>query len=251
MLIRIRTHLQIHLLQASLRHSLDEIDRMHREHEAFLRHELNNRITPILGYIDMLSRTDDGNLSEKQRRWVGTLQTSAQDISDLIGALKQLQDFEAGRFDLTKISVDLDLLIHRVIEDLEAVYEANIRLENALTHKAVQIDSNLMIGVFHNLIKNAIEHVSNLPDEAEREVRIKLLNDDNQAVIRIHNRGEPIPEDKLSSFFEKFNTGKKEKGGTGLGTTYAYLVTAAHGGKIDVTSTREEGTTLTIQLPLD
>ncbi|MCZ6634888.1 MAG: HAMP domain-containing sensor histidine kinase, partial [bacterium] len=251
-LIRNRTHLQIHILQASMKRSLDEIDRMHREHEAFLRHELNNRITPILGYTEMLSATDDGSLGEKRLRWITTVHNSAQEISNLVDALKQLQDFEAGRSDLTKSPVDLDSLILRVIDDLKAAHQqADIRLEDALIHKEIQVDGNLMIGVFHNLIKNAIEHVADLPDEAEREVRVVLSNHANQAVIRIHNRGEPIPEEKLDSFFEKFNTSKKEKGGTGLGTTYAYLVTTAHGGKIEVASTPEEGTTLTVQLPLD
>jgi len=48
-------------------------------------------------------------------------------------------------------------------------------------------------------------------------------------------------------FFEKFNTDRsKKKEGTGLGTTYAYLITKAHGGDIFVDSTGEEGTTVTL-----
>lgn len=252
-LIRIRTHLQIHLLQASLKHSLNEIDRMHREQEAFLRHELNNRITPIIGYAEMLFNTDDGSFGEQRLKWIRTVYDSAQDISDLVDDLKQLHDFEADRFDLHRTPADLLSLVHRVADDLKTVYgdQANIRIQNELKNSTVHMDPNLIIGVFQNLIKNAIEHVSDLPDEAEREVKVHLGNEGAQAVVRIHNGGEPVPPDKLASFFEKFNTGKKERGGTGLGTTYAYLVTTAHGGLIDVTSSPEGGTTLTVQLPLE
>jgi len=48
-------------------------------------------------------------------------------------------------------------------------------------------------------------------------------------------------------FFEKFNSDRlKKKDGTGLGTSYAYLVTKAHGGDIFVKSNEEEGTTVTL-----
>ncbi|MHB9031160.1 MAG: sensor histidine kinase, partial [Candidatus Latescibacterota bacterium] len=71
----------------------------------------------------------------------------------------------------------------------------------------------------------------------------------NRYVILINNKGAPIPPERLASFFEKFNVGPEKKGGTGLGTSYASLVTKAHGGDITASSNAEEGTTVTIALP--
>ena len=88
-----------------------------------------------------------------------------------------------------------------------------------------------------------------LENESERIIRIDSCNENNQLIIRINNRGKPVPPERLSTFFEKFNTDKTtKKNGTGLGTSYAYLVTKAHGGEISVTSNETEGTTLTVKL---
>ena len=73
---------------------------------------------------------------------------------------------------------------------------------------------------------------------------------DGSAVIVVRNGGEPIPEHRLVTFFDKFNTTKADSGGTGLGTSYAKLVLKAHGGGIWVSSSAEEGTKVTISLPV-
>ena len=123
-------------------------------------------------------------------------------------------------------------------------------VHNNMTDGTIKADANLLRGVFENLIKNGIEHVRDLEDEAERCVTVRMDLEDGCAVVRINNRGEPVPPERVTTFFEKFNTDRtKKEGGTGLGTTYAYLVTRDHGGEIAVTSDETEGTTLTVMLP--
>jgi len=79
-----------------------------------------------------------------------------------------------------------------------------------------------------------------------------VTNEDDKLIIHINNRGEPVPKEKLELFFEKFNTDRKKKNsGTGLGTTYAYLVTKAHGGDISVESDAVNGTTVTVKFDVE
>lgn len=246
LLVRVRTHLSIHMLQSALRKSLDENARLRREHEAFLRHELKNRITPVMGYADALLHTE---LDEMQKKWVTTMSNSTQDMSDLIDTLKDLQDIEAGTIALSKVALPLHDLVQNVIFDVETAFDqASIQFAPLGEAVFVDVDGNLMRGVFHNLIKNAVEHVARCERIEDRLVRVHLLETASSVNVTIHNGGTPIPEDLLGMFFEKFNTFEK-RGGTGLGTTYAFLVTRAHGGKIDVTSTEAEGTTVTVTLP--
>ncbi|MHB9029810.1 MAG: sensor histidine kinase, partial [Candidatus Latescibacterota bacterium] len=89
-------------------------------------------------------------------------------------------------------------------------------------------------------------HVSGLTDSRGKTVRVEILGQNGKTAVNIHNRGEPIPPERLANFFEKFNTGPEKKHGIGLGTTYAALVVRAHGGEITVTSNAEEGTTVTV-----
>lgn len=246
LLVRVRTHLSIHMLQSALRKSLEDNARLRREQEAFLRHELKNRITPIMGYSDALQHTQ---LDDMQKRWVTTICNSTQDMSDLIDVLKDLQDIEVGSVTLSKVALPLDDLIQNAVADVVASFDqTHIVFTPPEESVVVPVDGNLVRGVFHNLIKNAVEHVANCEDEADRMVRVVLAHTPLAVTVTIHNGGEPIPEDLLAVFFEKFNTQGKQ-GGTGLGTTYAFWVIRAHAGDINVTSTKAEGTTVTVVLP--
>jgi two-component system sensor histidine kinase/response regulator len=249
LLVRVENHLTIRRLQQELEQRVEDIDRMNREHEAFLRHELKNRITPILGYSDLLKMANE-NLPDDQKEWVSVIYESAVDMTALIDEMKKLQDFEAGNFELLKLPFDLDALVKKVISDLETVYgdRVSICLEGSL-EGTILGDATLLKGVFQNLIKNGLEHVVELEAESDRRVDVQLTTGKGDVTVEVKNGGDPVPQEKVSTFFEKFNTERKEKGGTGLGTTYAYLVTQAHGGTISVVSSESEGTIVTVKLP--
>ena len=246
LLVRVRTHLSVHMLQSALRKSLEDNARMRREQEAFLRHELKNRITPIMGYSDALQHTE---LDERQKRWIQTICDSSQSMSELIDVLKDLQDIEAGTLTLSKTPLPLQDLVQNVVADVQTSFEhAHVQIDMPDELISVEADGNLLRGVFHNLIKNAVEHVAEYENEKDRVVTVTVKETPRSILVRVHNGGLPIPEDLLAVFFEKFNTHEKQ-GGTGLGTTYALLVTHAHGGDIGVTSTEADGTVVTVTLP--
>jgi signal transduction histidine kinase len=145
--------------------------------------------------------------------------------------------------------------LESVVDNLKASGTSEITIHfdpTASDQTELELDINLMNGVFLNLIKNAAEnaaeHVSELEAREERCVSVKVRKQQRRVCVSITNGGPPIPEERIDSFFEKFNTLGKD-GGTGLGTTYAALVTHAHGGEIDVTSTAENGTTVTVTIP--
>lgn len=246
LLVRVRTHLSIHMLQSALRKSLEDNARMQREHEAFLRHELKNRITPIMGYSDALQHTE---LNDMQKRWVTTICNSTQDMSALIDILKDLQDIEAGTMILSKTALPLNDLVQNVVADVQTSFDhANIKFEPPVETISLEADGNLLRGVFYNLVKNAVEHVAGLEDLESRVVAVRVTHTPLSVRVTIHNGGTSVPEDLLAMFFEKFNTHEKQ-GGTGLGTTYAFLVIRAHEGEIAVTSTETEGTMVSVTLP--
>ncbi len=251
LLVRVGSHLARILLQRALAERMEEIARMKREHEAFLRHELKNRITPILGYSEQLSQLGGDKLSDYEQEWLAAIFEGAKNVVGLINAMKQLQDFEAGKFQLNKRRIGLGMLVKQVIADLKTVYGNLVEIccEDKLTNESVEADENLLIGVFQNLVKNGVEHIMEQEDDTERRTDVRLYNENGYVVVEVNNGGEPIPAERLGSFFEKFNTDKKGKHGTGLGTTYAYLVTRAHVGEISVTSNEADGTTVTVRLP--
>ncbi len=230
----------------------ENINRLRRENEAFMRHELKNLMAPIKGYSDLLLTITREGLSEKQERYILKIKETVDRTIILIDYLKKLQDFEMGKVNLQMINSDLNGIIKNVLFDLKILSDENnvkVKFKNKAIKSNMQMDYNLLPGVFNNLIKNAIEHIINLENESEKVVKVDMFNVNSKIVVKINNKGEPIPTEKLQRFFEKFNTDRvKKSGGTGLGTTYAYLVTKAHSGDISVESNGKDGTTVTVKL---
>lgn len=190
-------------------------------------------------------------LDEKQKGFLTKISESTNATVNLIDKMKKLQDIEAGKFELEKTDLPLKNLIEQMLFNLKAMadkHNVKIEFDSRVPQSNIRMDVNLLSGVFRKLINNAIEHVSDLEVDKEKVVKIDMYNENENVVVKINNKGEPIPQEKLELFFEKFNTDRtKKKEGTGLGTTYAHLVTKTHGGEIEVDSNEKDGTTVTVK----
>lgn len=89
-------------------------------------------------------------------------------------------------------------------------------------------------------VGNAIEHGSD-------PVLVSLTRSDDEVVVAVTNAGEPIPEDRLRILFEPYRRGGGH--GLGLGLYIVSEIMHAHGGKIEVDSSRESGTTFSLHWP--
>ncbi len=229
----------------------ENLDILRKEYQSFMRHELNNLITPIKGFAQILLMNPE-KMSESQIEKLFYINDSVDRATNLIENLGKLQDFEQGKYNLEKNECDLNEIINQAILDLKIFADKSdvtIQIHYEKQSNIVTLDKNLFLGVITNLVKNAVEHVAGEKESSQKDVVINVKSNKKFITLSINNKGEPVPKEKLKLFFEKFNTDKsKKKEGTGLGTTYAYLVVKAHGGNIHVDSNQENGTTVTIQL---
>lgn len=104
-----------------------------------------------------------------------------------------------------------------------------------------------------NLIENAVRHGAR-----EGPVAVSACEAGTEAVLRVHNEGEPIPEPLLKRLFEPLASteesaegaeGAEGSSGLGLGLYIASAIAHAHGGSIRVESTQAQGTTFSVFLP--
>ena len=258
LLRRVDTHMTLSRLRSELSarvgelsSALSQIEQLHREQDSFLRHELNNVINPIAGYTDLLRAKISGDLDEKQLGWLDSITRGTTSMQTMLSEMKKLQDFERGEHTLNTMPVPIHGILFDIVKDVALIMEnrVNIELSSEREDARVAADLSFLPGVFKNLIKNAAEHIESLTNQ-ERIVRVGSLLNGSSVVVSITNGGEPIPEDRLTTFFDKFNSTKTGSGGTGLGTSYARLVTLAHNGTIAVESSQEKGTIVTVSLPL-
>jgi len=260
LLKRVDTHLTLSTLRKELAHQVDalsealgRIEQLHREQDAFLRHELNNVISPIAGYTHMLQTTVASDLGDKPVQWLHSISRGVESMQRLLKDLKHLNEVERGAHAFSFMPVPLYGILEDVIRDVQMGNNQSVlvHLEPPILEASVSADLTFLPGVFKNLIKNACEHVAASAEASETggDVRVVCTLEEEAVGIEVINGGAPVPAYVISSFFEKFNSTKTASGGTGLGTSYAQIVTEAHGGSISVSSSEEDGTRVRVELP--
>lgn len=254
---RVQTHLKIRDLTESLSNKVDKLEeavetisRMSRENESLIRHELANAIQPVIGHTEMMLKESKGNPVCPFRPRLKKILASMLSLKSTIESLSALQSVEFGRTELKLTQVDMVDLVKSQLEaiSLGQAESFDIDYRYDVEHAFVTGDRSLLEGMIRNLIKNAVEHVEHLP--ADQHGLSAVIQDGEHEVAMIFSNGGPsIPQELLSRFFEKFNSTKKEKGGTGLGTSFIRSVVEIHSGSISVMSDSLEGTRISLSIP--
>jgi signal transduction histidine kinase len=207
-------------------------------------HELNNPLTGIMGFAQLLLLRD---LDETSRKQVETIYGEAERASKIV---QNLLTF-ARRRKAQKELCNVNELIERVLElrnyDLRV---RNIDVELALDDSVPQTmaDANQVQQVFLNVIINA-EQAMRAGSQTGR-LRISTASDRKHVVVRFRDSGPGMSSETLRRIFDPFFTTKDAGEGTGLGLTISYGIIEEHGGRIWAESQPGKGTTFVIELPI-
>ena len=223
------------------------------EDDQKLGYELANILTPVIGISALLMHRAGDSDDPEISRLAKTLRDSATAARDLVQRVREIQALEHGRRKLTLRTGNLTQLLKSTVRSVADAPEGkDVQIESSYVadDAQVEMDYDLLPRVFRAIILNAVEHVASEPDLDERVVHVCLTAEFGDYVVRISNPGAPVPADRIDSFFDMFNSDRRRKpSGAGLGPTYAKLVTCAHGGRIGVQRSTEDGTVVTIALP--
>ena len=231
----------------------ERVQELRNEWDAFIRHELRSPLTPILAFSQILMEDyPDVQQNPKVMQYLDAIWQGGKRLERLLDLTREISQYEQGEVLLHRFDVDVIQTVRDSIQDaaLGVGEEDGGDASRIKMNLAEGLDDELTIShdpqkvqrVVANLVKNALEH-----DPGEVTVTVSLDND--LVLVSVHNWGDPIPEDRVRTIFEKFNTTKRNKKGTGLGTTIAKLFVEAHNGTIWATSSEEDGTTFAFSLP--
>lgn len=143
---------------------------------------------------------------------------------------------------------DIDPICQQVLAELEGL-QPNLPLLFATTgaDRRGTWDKQRIRQALSHLVQNAIEHGG-----GEHPVEVVARDADADVVVEIHDRRPPLREEALATLFDPMvphGNGYRANGGPGRGLFIAAQIVAAHGGRIDVVSTAEEGTRFSMRLP--
>jgi heavy metal sensor kinase len=181
---------------------------------------------------------------------LGSILEECERLTRLTEQLLALAREDAGVARQADQRVDLSALLESVAETMRPLAESKGVEFKAQTngHAEVRGDPGRLRQVFYNLLDNAIKYTP-----PGGTVAVKSGQEEGDAVVTVRDTGPGIPPEHLPRVFDRFyrvdRARSREEGGTGLGLSIARSIVAAHGGRIELSSTPGQGTTCTVTLP--
>lgn len=230
---------------------LKEAVEMKSQFVSTISHELRTPLTSIREAVTIVLSGEAGRINRDQSRFLDIAKRNIERLGRLINDILDFQRLDAGKMTFTMQEGALD----RTIEDAYSTMQPFANKRGV--HLSAEIEPNLPLIVFDsdrivqvvtNLVSNAIKFT---PEGGD--IRISVRRRDEHLLIGVSDTGLGIPREALTRIFERFyrvhRPGKEIKG-TGLGLAIVSKIVTSHGGRIDVESEPDKGTTFTVSLPM-
>jgi two-component system NtrC family sensor kinase len=204
-------------------------------------HEINNPLTGVLAFADMLRSKE--NMDDQDR----------QDLDLIVRETKRAREIVRGLLDFARETPSVKSCLNlnevlgqtvRLLGKREAFQNIYIVENFAERLPPVNGDKNQLQQVFLNLCLNACEA---MPDGGTLLVGTSFAAD--RVVVEVTDTGCGIKKEHLDQIFEPFFTTKPVGKGTGLGLSVSYGIVRQHGGTLEVASDEGKGTTFTVSFP--
>ena len=216
---------------------------------AGIAHEVNNKLTPLLGQVQLLLMSED-QLDPKILHRLQIINDSGFKAVDI---LRQILDFTRKSSESFE-PVDIANLINKTVTLFEYRFrKSSVELIKQFEQKRIKGLGNAgqLEQVFTNLIGNAIDAMEG-GGQLTISAAIKKETKDKQSVswaeIHITDKGRGMDKKTQESIFEPFFTTREEGKGTGLGLFITHQIIESHGGSIDVKSEISKGTVFIVKL---
>jgi two-component system sensor histidine kinase VanS len=214
----------------------------------YLAHDIKTPLTSVIGYLSLLDEAPDMP-PEQKAKYVGITLEKAYRLEQLINEFFEITRFNRQTIVLNKEKINLLFMLQQMADEFYPMLtprgkQVSVNVPEGLT---LWGDADKLARVFNNILKNALAY-----SYENSVIDISAQQQDENIIITFTNQGDPIPQEKLETIFEKFfrldTSRSANTGGAGLGLAIAKEIANAHGGNIFVRSNTEK-TVFTVVLP--
>ncbi len=221
---------------------------------ANMSHELRTPLNSSLILAKLLADNSEGNLTAQQIQFAQTIQSSGNDLLNLINDILDLSKIEAGHVEINPEAVSIE----RTVNSLRHLFEplaVNKGLQLNVTVSAdvpavMQTDPQRLDQVLKNLLANALKFT----ERGSVSLSVSRRGD-NELAFAIADTGIGIADTQQKQIFEAFHqadsTISRKFGGTGLGLSISRELVRLLGGRFELDSEVGEGSTFTIVVPVE
>ncbi|MGE4559163.1 MAG: PAS domain S-box protein [Desulfobulbus sp.] len=222
---------------------------------ANMSHEIRTPMNAIIGMTHLAMQTRDG---EKQRRFLETVQHSAESLLGLLNDILDFSKMEAGQLQLNSVTFAPLHLAEGILTTLTMpAEEKGLQLLHSLSPDLPEYlvgDDMRLRQILLNLVGNAIKFTDKGSVSLQLTLEDASAPDEPRVHFRVSDTGIGIPEGKLSQIFNSFeqvdSTYARRFGGTGLGLSICRQLVALMHGRIWAESTLNSGSIFHVVVPL-
>lgn len=227
-----------------------------RDFLAVMSHELRTPMNGILGFTNLLLSTD---LSEKQKDYAETIQTSGEILLTLLNDILDVSRIEAGAFELEKEDFSIFDTVSNVVTLLgprafAKRLDLSAFVDPALPEK-LSGDSGRLRQILLNLVGNAIKFTMSGGIAIEVRYLGRKPENRHEIMISVTDTGIGIPKEERTKIFDYFTqvdvSASRKFEGTGLGLAICQKIVELMDGQIGVESAADHGSTFFVQIELD
>lgn len=212
-------------------------------------HELKTPLTSLKVYAQILEKQLKKENDNVPVAYVQKMNAQIDRLTILIRDLLDVTKVQVGKLNLSLSSVDINSLLHEIVEDLQAITKTHkITIKGKVDH-TIMGDRDRLGQVIINLLTNAIKYS---PDANSIEVTIQ--QDKKIIKISFFDHGIGIDKSHLAKIFDRFyqvRDGKKTFAGLGMGLYIAKEIALRHGGDLIVESEKGKGSVFHLLLPIE
>ena len=230
--------------------AMETADRLKSEFIANVSYELRTPLNTMIGFTEILANQYFGPLNERQQDYVHGILDSSQHLLSLINDILDLATVEAGLMVLENEPLDIHSVLFSMLglvnerirkNQLEVTFECDAAIGQ------IEADERRLKQVLYNLLSNAIKFTP-----AGGKITLGARRENDGIAIWVSDTGIGIAVGDQRQVFEKFSQGAgalNRQAGTGLGLSLVKNFVQLHGGRVDMVSAPDEGTTVTCFFP--
>lgn len=207
-------------------------------------HELRSPLTSVKGFTKTLLAKWDRFTDEQKKQMLATVNEDADRVTRLLGELLSVSRIDAGRLQLKRQMVHLDVLVPRVADRVTTGVGGRRTITLALAEvPELYADPDRLEQILTNLLENALRYT-------QGSITVETREAAEHVIVAISDEGEGIEQENQAAIFTKFfrRPGEKRQG-TGLGLYITKGLVEAHGGEIWVTSQPGGGSVFSFSVP--
>ena len=212
-------------------------------------HDLRSPFTTIMGFLQLILEDEKHPIHEAHRELMETVIKKGEDLMEMIQGLLEVSRFKTGKIEPKLAFEDGYILSLEALTGVEPMArKKGVRLVNDIpAHTRFFVDSRLLVQVVQNLLTNAIKF------SREGDTITLFVPPGEKSAIAVRDTGPGIEAKRLPKLFqyeEQTSTiGTAGEKGTGLGLPLCRDIMQAHGGSLEVESSKGQGSTFLARLP--